>query len=242
MASVGTIVNEWLERADHRVLWAGYRAASVRVARLREELREQHAAFVDPRAATGDRAEGRPVLADIDRTARRILRSAAEEAGRRSGIAGLVGAISLPTEVVVNTIGALRLAQRLCVVYGFDPHSDRGRMALCQALAAAYDVDLPDTGPEGFRATELVALARERSLPASASARLTRAMTRWTARFALTTRRRWIPVVGAPRQALLARQRTLADGEQMIAVLRRLSEVPGSTRDRLEDAIEVAER
>ncbi|MEM6926847.1 MAG: hypothetical protein AAF602_07975, partial [Myxococcota bacterium] len=171
--------------------------------------------------------------------AHRVVEVAANAASRRSGFAGLVGAMSLPPEVVIATVAALRLAQRLCVVYGFDPHTDRGRMALCQALAAAYDVDLPTTGPEGLTVTELAALVQPRARPPSSSARLTRAMTSSTARRALATRRRWLPLIGARRQAEVARDGTFATGERMIAVLRRLSGVPGPTRARLVDAEEV---
>ncbi|MEN0063800.1 MAG: hypothetical protein AAGA48_16735 [Myxococcota bacterium] len=236
MSVVGTVVNQWLERADQRLLSAWYQATSIRVDRLRDALRERRAPFIDPQRSSKAPPHA---LVDIDRTANEVLAEAAENAGMRAGIAGLVGVATLPTEVVTTTIAALRLGQRLCVVYGFDPNTDRGRMALCQALAAGFDVDLPPTGPVGFKVSEIAAIVRGSTPPPSISARLTRAMATHTALWAASRPGRWLPLVGARRQATVARERTEATGARMVAVLRRLSEAPGSTRDHLEEAQEI---
>jgi len=236
MAVARTVLDEWLERADRRLLAAWYLAASARAERVRGWLRAERAAFIDPRRAAG----AAPVaLVEVDRTARRLVQEAADRAGRRSALAGLVGAASLPGEVVAATIAAVRLGQRLCVVYGLDPETDRGGMALCQALAAAYEVDLPDTGPADLRVTDLPALVGAAGPTAGGPARLTRAMAAQHATWATTTRRRWLPVLGSRLQAEIARERTLTAGRRIVAVLQRICEMPGSTRDHVEDAVEV---
>jgi len=236
MAVARTILNDWLDRVDQRLLAAWYRATSVRVDRVRDVLRQRRCPFVDPHRAPNATPHA---LIDLDRTARGLVEDAAEQAGQRSAMAGLVGAASLPPEVIAATVAAMRLAQRLCVVYGLDPETDRGHMALCQALAAAYEVDLPTTGPSGLKVTDLPALVRADALPPGGTARITRAMTRLHLAWAVRTRRRWLPLLGSRPQARVARERTRQAGLRMIAVLRRLSEVPGSTRDHVEDAVEI---
>lgn len=239
MSIFAQAVEGLLERADQRLLALWYQAASIRVGRLRDALRERRATFVDPhRAPTAPL----PPLIEVDRTAQEILEDAIETAAGRSRLAGLAGALSLPTEVVSTTVASLRLAQRLCVVYGFDPDTDRGRMALCQALAVAFDTELPPAGPVGFKVSELAEIVRVRSTPPSVSARLTRAMATQTALWAVTRPGRWLPLVGAHGQAARARARTEAAGQRMVDVLRRLSELPGFVRDHLEDAQEVVAR
>ena len=145
----------------------------------------------------------------------------------------------MPPEVVASMVATLRLGQRLCIIYGFDPHEDRGQMALCRALASAYDVDLPATAPLGMRVSDLPQLARRSSSPQSVAAQLTRAVLVRSALYVASRASRLIPVISATSGVADARQRTENAARRMQAVLKRLSDAPGSPKLPLEDAEEV---
>jgi hypothetical protein len=78
------------------------------------------------------------------------------------GAAGSVGGlVTMTPELAAGLIQHLRHAQRLAVVYGFDPQSELGNLLLWKALAVAYEVELPVQGLVGLHFRELGGLARE---------------------------------------------------------------------------------
>ncbi|MBX2799086.1 MAG: EcsC family protein [Myxococcales bacterium] len=222
-----------LDRADTQLVAGWYHAVSVSTERVRAWLRSTGLQFVDPSRDT------LPTLADLDVTTERIIGQAMLGAGAVSGMAGIAGAASIPPEMLASMVSVLRLGQRLCIVYGFDPGTDRGQMALCRALAAAYDVELPAAGPVGMRVSDLPRLASPNTDPRSIGASLAKAVLVQSAFWVANRLTRLVPVISATSSAVDARNRTERAARQMQAVLERLSDLPSTPAGELEDALEL---
>src|SRR5687768_10676674 len=134
MPQLPALLVDAVDRADATLVAGGYRAVSVSAERVRAWLRFRGLACLDP--ARPDP----PPMGEVGRSAVVVIARSAALCGALGGAAGLAGAPSVPPEAVATAILALRMAQRLCVVYGFDPATDRGQMALARALAAAWEV------------------------------------------------------------------------------------------------------
>jgi len=112
---------------------------------------------------------GRGLLIHKDGVSLDALDESADHLGRRTarkalavGAAGSVGGlVTMTPELAAGLIQHLRHGQRLAVIYGFDPQEDRGQLILWQALAFAYDVELPEQGLVGLHFRELGGLARD---------------------------------------------------------------------------------
>ena len=233
MATPASFLFEMLDRADAQLVAGWYHTVSVSTDRVRAGLRHSGLSFVDPVL------EHTPSMMELDLTAEKVIAQAALGASALSGAAGLVGAISMPPEFVASMVSILRMGQRLCIVYGFDPRRDRGQMALCRALAAAYDVDLPSVGPVGMRVSDLTRLSGPPADLQSIGASLARAILVRSAWWVAGRVTRYVPVVSATSTALAARQRTEQAARRMQGVLKRLTEVPGPYAGLPEDAIEI---
>ncbi len=232
---VPSVVGAALDRVDNSLLRGGYRVVSVPTERVRAWLRFRGLAFLEPGAADA------PSLADLDRSAEVVMARARSNASALSGAAGLGGAASIAPEVVGTTVTVLRLAQRLCVIYGFDPQTDRGRMALWRALAAAYDVDVPSVAPAELRISDLPSvMGRSNPQDSPFSGGLAAAMMRRSARWAAGRMLRFVPVVSMGTSATLAHGHMDHTGRRIQQVLRRLTEVPPDTDGPPEDAFELA--
>lgn len=220
------------ERLDRRLVVAGWHGISVPTSRTRRWLRGRRLAFIDP-----DSHE--PVARmSLDRTADVVISRYATQAAFLGGAAGLGGLASIGPEVAVSTVGMVRLAQRLCVVYGFDPETDRGQMALWRALAHGYDLDLPESGLVELKASDLPGLLLSRE-GASVSGTLTRAALRSSAYRLAGRISRFLPLISAMGQASTERGQFLAVGGRMKETLGRLAEIPESPQEPPEDAIEL---
>ena len=217
------------ERLDARLLDSWLAAVSVPTRRTRAWLRGRRLPFVDPQDARS------PTLSQLDHTARQVIDRYAASAALVGGAAGLGGLASIPPEVATQVIAALRLGQRLCVVYGFDPETDRGQMALWRALAAGFEVDLPAQGPVGLRASQVpgLLLRRQRNVGGA----LARSVLKGTT-FRLLRFTRLVPVLASASGAVEGRRSLAALGERMHETLRRLAEVPPAAGP-VEDAVEL---
>ncbi len=222
-----------IDRADNQLVAGWYHTISVSTERERARMRFEGLPFVDP---TLDR---HPSLGELELAARRVVDRAVSNAGMLSGAASIAGAASVPPEVAASIVATVRLAQRLCIVYGFDPGADRGQMALCRALAAAYEVDLPASGPVSMRVSDLPRLARPGADPQSLAGKLARALMIRSVLYVAGSLMRMLPVVNVASGAVAARRRTEHCAARMRSVLERLSEVPGSLQLKVEDAVEV---
>ncbi len=233
MAELPGPLAELLDRADHTLVAGGYHAVSVSTERVRAWFRFRGLPFADP--ALRDP----PSLGEIDRTADVIISRAAALGAAVGGSTSLGGLAGIPSEVGLSVVVVLRMAQRLTIAYGFDPNTDRGQAALARALAAAYGVDLPETGAVGLRVSDLPDLLRPGSSPRDLGGRIARAMASGSLWWAASQITRFVPFVSAPRHAVRTRGHIEATGLRMREVLRRLAEVPDGSSAPLEDAVEI---
>jgi len=226
---------EWAQTVDERLLSLLIDRMSVPTRRTLAWLRGRRLPFHDPRRPAG---EPTPSRAAVDLTADRVIARYATQASVLGLAAGMGGMASIPPEVLASAVGSYRLAQRLCVVYGFDPETDRGQMALWRALAHAYGLDLPESGLVSMRATQLPGLlvGQRAGEGRSVSGTLTRAALRSTAWRVAGRISRFIPVLAAVGQSNRERRQFRELGAEMKQVLRRLAE-PSARPDDIEDAI-----
>lgn len=235
MAELPPTLVDALERADALALSRGYRAVSVSPERVRAWLRLRRLGFVDPAAPEP------PPLSELDRAAEAVIERARASIGGLAGAASLAGAPTLGAEIAGTAVVVLRLAQRLCVVYGFDPSTDRGRMAVVRALAAAWQVELPESGAVGLRLSDLPAALAPGGDPAAVGARLVRATVLGSVGW-VAAAQRLVPVLPARRRVWESRARVADAGRRMQQVLRRLAEVPPSLARPVEEAVELPPR
>lgn len=226
---------ELLDRADDQMLVGVYAAVSVSTRRERARLRQAAKPFVDPAKETI------PSRHEIEGTANWVIDNSRVSSAALGGIAGVVGPMSVPPEVMLTILRGVRLGQRLAVVYGFDPEDDRGQMAMWRALAAGFDVELPDDGPMGMRVSDLPKMTGVPTMPdpKSVAGKLAkRAIKRtfWRIAGRLT---RWVPVLAMGSAASGASDQTADLGERMMAMYARLAELPLARIGMMEDAVEV---
>ncbi|MCB9668193.1 MAG: hypothetical protein H6736_12025 [Alphaproteobacteria bacterium] len=203
------LLRDVLTRLDEDALRALVKLVSVDPVRERSRLRAAGRAYASP--------DGRAVpTSELDATAAWVVSRATRRRGLTARLVGLAGAPSVPGEVLSESVGLLRLAQRLAVVYGFDPSEDRGRTALWRALSAALEIELPEHAPIVPRATAVLQPG-SRSL----SGTLLRAVLGRATADAADGPLRFLPVVGSVRAPETS---TAAMGERMARVLSRLAE------------------
>jgi hypothetical protein len=216
-------VSDVVDRADAALVAGWYHAVSIDPERFRAFLRFRRLPFIE-----NQQMAHMPSLAEVDTTAEIVIERAGRVLGVVGGAAGLGGAATVPPEFVATVVAGLRLAQRLCVVYGFDPASDRGQMALCRALAAAYGVELPPTGPMRMRLRDLPGLLFPGGAPSRAGlgSKLARAVAKNSAWWVAGRLSRLVPLVSASSHAWDNQRKVDETGQKMMKVLRRLAELP----------------
>ncbi len=213
---IDTLGGEVRDRLDGDLLPALYAAVSVPTAVIRSELRSDGLLFVDPQAGQW------PTAQELEEASKKTVVNA-QRRGVGLGVAsGLVGAVAIPPEVLAGLVLALRLGQRLAVIFGFDPETDAGRLVLWRAVAAAYDIELPQQAQVGMRVRDLPELLKSQ-LPAGQQAATW--MARQVAVRALMTAvsrvTRLIPGLGAGVGGYSAHKRIEAMGARMLVVFRR---------------------
>lgn len=220
---------EMLEHADRRLIAGWYAGMSIEPAAERRRLDALRWPYVHP-----DRPAPSP--ADVAMTARRVIETSRNRSAIFAGVAGLAGGWAMPSEVLGTALSTLRLAQRLAIVHGFDPETDRGRMALWRALAGALELELPPEGPVGVRLRDLPVLVRPGIAPRNVAVWLVRALLSRSVR-SVAGVSRLVPVLASGTGAWSAHRRTNVLGEAMCGIYRRLAEAPSAGG--LEDAVEV---
>jgi len=209
-------IDELGERLDGGLLPALYRVASVPPGVVRAHLDAAGLAYTD--AATGRL----PSLTELDATAQRVVAEASRGAALRGAAAAFGGLTTLAPEALAALVQSLRLAQRLAVIYGHDPDTDRGRVLLTRALAQAWNIDLPADGSVSSRLRQLpdVVRSRLRGTPRQLSA-IARVIARRAFLQAGKRVGRLIPGFGSTLGAASARRDLRRQGAAMADIYRR---------------------
>lgn len=219
---------------DEELLPAVVAAATLDPAEVRDALDADGLAWHDP-------ARGRsPSLGELDATAQELLKRSVRRATVRGAVAGLAGIASIPPEAVAALVQLTRLAQRLAVVYGHDPDTDRGRVWLVRALAEAVEVDLPRQGRWDLRLSNLrAAFGRVDQEGPDRAAWLARVLAVRAGGGTGERLLRLVPGLGSGLSAASARRTIRRQGTRMIAVYRRSWDGAFLLSGPVEDAVEV---
>jgi len=124
--------------------------------------------------------------------------------------------------VLAGLVHTLRLGQRLAVIYGIDPDTERGKVLLWKAVGAAFDLQLPDQGTLDLKVRDLPT-AFGKQLPQGeqqAAAWMTRHLVRRSLRQATRRVTRLLPGLDVGLSAWSSRKRVAAQGERMRTVFR----------------------
>jgi hypothetical protein len=233
MSEAGDLVREMVRRADVSAVAAVYDAVSVSTRSTRTRLARSGLKFVQSGQAT-------PRPEELERTSNWLISQAKINSGALGGLAGLAGWLSIPPEVAGYLVSMLRLGQRLAVTYGLDPETERGRLALAQALAAGFEVEMPERGIMGLRATEFAKLLVTRTPDSERmGGQLALALVFRATRLMGGRLARLVPVLSSGVSALDNRRATQEIGRRMRDTLRRLAELPQHAQVLIEDAHEV---
>ena len=210
------ILDNLQERLDEDLLPALYAAVSVPTQEIRASLTERQMPWFDPLA------EHNPSLHELDLSAKLVLERSRRRASLISAAGAIGGAATVPSEVLASLTHTLRLAQRLSVVYGFDPETDHGHMMVWRAMAAAFEIDMPEQGQMNMKVRDLPATL-SKNLPATqnAAAWMTRAVVRRSVRTITRRITRMLPGMDVGLSVWSASRRQAERGERMISALRR---------------------
>lgn len=204
------------DRLDGGLLPALYRAASLPTATIRQELEAAGLPYTDPQT-------GRvPDQAALEVAAQRVIHLAGRKAAVRGAAGALGGLPMLAPDAAAGLVQGLRLAQRLAVLYGHDPETDRGKLLMTRALSRAWKVDLPVDGHLSASLRQLPDVVRSRlSGPRPEAMALARTLAGQVLVLAGTRLSRVVPGLGTTVGAVSARRELRAQGQAMKAVFER---------------------
>jgi hypothetical protein len=222
------------ERIDEDLLGHLYERASIPTSEIVSELTKNGLVWDDPGTISS------PSRQELEDTSHRLIQSARRRASLRGALSGAVGLIAIPPETLAGMVQLLQLAQRLAVVWGHDPHADRGRVLLVRALSRALDLELPDQGQLSVRVRDLGRIAG-RQLPDPRHTGVLVALS--LARFSLgrvgSGLARAVPGVGALAGGLEARRSLQMASQPMIEVYSRAWRGTALLEGPVEDAEEL---
>lgn len=219
------------DRADTEVLPVLYRGLSIKPRRERARLRLLGRPFVDPELRI------HPPVGALDETAAWIVDQGSASATVLAGTAALAGMLSIPPEALAHAAGWVRMAQRVGLVYGFEPGTRRGELAVWRALAHGLGVEFPEGGPVDLRLSALLRTLRKPD--AEGTSKLAGSVIRSSAVMVGTRATRLVPVVFSGWSAAAARRRHQEIGARIVDVLRRLAESAAIDPARIEDVVEL---
>ena len=199
---------------------------------FRAELNKDGLSFADPTQIHA--ADIQALRHSAERTIRRSARRASV-AGAASGLAGWLG---VPPEIAARVVQSVRLAQRLAIIYGHDPSTDRGAMHVRKALAAGWQFDLPDQAKVDIKMSDLPKLVQTNLQPTHhAGGWLAQKLMRKATASIGSRIGRVVPGLGAGLGAYQANRSTRELGERMLDAYIRIHRIPKPSG--IEDAIEV---
>ena len=206
-------------------------AMSIDVTEYREALEQLGHAFIHVSNSPP------PSLEALNKSAKKAISRSARKASIVGAAGGVAGFFGVPPEVAARIIQSVRLAQRLAIIYGHDPSTDRGAMHVRRALAAGWEFDLPAQTKVDFRLSDLPTLVRS-GLPATshrggwlAQTLMSRAASSINSRVM-----RFVPGLGLGLGAFQAHKATRSIGVRMQNAYLRSYRHPKPTG--IEDAIE----
>jgi hypothetical protein len=200
-------------RLDEDVPPATYRAVSIDPEEYRVELSQRGLRFAkDGAPATVD---------DLDRSADAAIATTVRSAGVVGVASGMAGWLGVPPEAAARLVQSARLAQRLAVIYGHDPLTDRGQAHVHKALANAWGIELPNQTRADMKLSDIPSLFRS-AKPTKGHGPTFMLTTLSTAALSTTKRRftRLIPGLGAALGLLGARKLAREHGQVMKGILR----------------------
>ncbi len=208
------------------------RSMSVDVEAFQSMLRERGDDFIDREAGHV------PPLSALEDTAVSTIRRASRKASVLGAASGVAGFFGVPPEVAARLIQSVRLAQRLAIIYGHDPRTDRGAMHIRKALAAGWEIELPGQTKVDMRLSDLRRVVRSQ-LPAVQHGGdwLARTLLNRATQIVGGRMGRFIPGLGAGMGAYQAHRTAQKMGKRMHKTYVRTYRHPKPTG--IEDAIEV---
>lgn len=117
-------------------LLKGLRSIEIDREEFRRQLQRKHGLYV-----ADFRHMHNVPLARLDAIAKTLIRDTERLALLEGAGFGLGGMITIIPDAGLLTLLTLRLIQRLCLLYGFEPHGQDDRLELWMAAAAAMGVD-----------------------------------------------------------------------------------------------------
>jgi hypothetical protein len=221
------------DRLDEDLAAAVFEAATLRTSDIRDELDRIGLAY------QGREGPPSPTIHDLDHAADRVIRRSARIGAVGGAVAGIGGLAAVPAEAAGSLVHSIRTGQRLAVIYGHDPATDRGRLLLARALAAAFDLELPDGRALGMRVRDLPRIARDELVPTEGHTTWMFAMlSRGAYRSARGRLLRGVPGLGATVGLWSAHRQSRHRAALMKSVLRAAWDGGGSDLE-FEDAVEV---
>ena len=179
-----------------------------------------------------------PSLSALEKTAAFAIRSSSRKASLVGAASGIAGFFGVPPEAAARLVQSVRLAQRLAIIYGHDPRTDRGAMHVRRALAAGWEVELPGQTKVDMRISDLRNVVRlQLPAPQHGGDWLARALLNQATKTVGARLGRFIPGLGAGLGAYQAHRTAQKMGKRMHKTYVRSYQHPKPTG--IEDAIEV---
>lgn len=219
-------------RVDEDTAPALIKRMSIDIIRLRSELSDRGLRWDDSADSQ------RPDAAELAKSAEYVIDASVRSSGLIGAASGLVGLVGVPPEAMARLIQSFRLAQRLSIIYGHDPATDKGRIHVRRALSAAWGFDLPVQASEDIKLSQLPRVLDAGTLaihdgPAWLAKTLAKSATSAIGRRAS----RWIPGLGAGMGLLHGRRLARTQGQKMHDAIRR--RWAGPRPKHIEDAVEI---
>ncbi|MBN2797674.1 MAG: EcsC family protein [Deltaproteobacteria bacterium] len=173
---------------------------------------------------------------ELDLHARRLIHDAARKAALAGAVGGLGGLAMVPQEVLAFLITLTRLAQRLALVYGLDPDSEAGHLAVLRALAAGLEIEAPERGIQAVKLSDLPALVVGQVRDHAADVELGKLVLRRATRMVTSRLIRLVPLLSSAVGAVSMTRQVEVIGERMRGVLGRLGQ-PVTPGGGIEEAV-----
>jgi len=229
---LANLIRDFTGRIDEDLPPYMVRSMSVDVEEFRLRLASLGHAYVRTDAPT------RPDLNDLNRSANATIKRYARKASVVGAAGGVAGYLGVPPEVAARLVQSVRLAQRLAIIYGHDPTTDKGGMHVRRALAAGWEFELPAQSKVDIRLSDLPTMVRT-NIPTThhGGGWLARTLVQKAATSVNTRFVRAIPGLGVGVGAFQAHRNARKLGQRMHETYIRSYRLPKPTG--VEDAIEV---